>query len=154
MSNRSPNQAPEATGVRGRPSDGEPLSGRERSGPVFGSTGRRRGRPASPPETVRSKRAVTFVTEAELEKLQSLADRLDDPDQIDTCRDEVRRIRDDKWTSFRLVEGSCCLAAGPDVSLFNEVDLLDRALKALEQRDAAGAASLLRDYLSDASTFP
>jgi len=79
------------------------------------------------------------------QQLQSLADRLDDPDQIDTCRDEVRRIRDDKWTSFRLVEGSCCLAARPDVSLLKEVDLLDRALKALEQRDAAGAASLLRD---------
>ncbi|MEP1470997.1 MAG: hypothetical protein ABJK25_08510 [Halieaceae bacterium] len=36
---------------------------------------RRLGRPPLPPETTRSQRVVTFVTQAELEQLHSLADR-------------------------------------------------------------------------------
>jgi hypothetical protein len=34
---------------------------------------KRLGRPPSPPETTRSERVVTFLTQSELEKLQQLA---------------------------------------------------------------------------------
>ena len=37
------------------------------------------GRPAGPPETVRRNRVVTFLTDAEFEKLEALADEKDEP---------------------------------------------------------------------------
>ncbi len=86
------------------------------------------------------------------EQLQSLTDRLDDPNQLDACKDEMRRIRDKQWESFRSSEGSCCLVPSPDADLFSEVHMMDRVVTALEQRDAAEAASLLREALSSADT--
>ena len=37
------------------------------------------GRPAAPPETVRRNRVATFLTDAELAKLEALADEKDEP---------------------------------------------------------------------------
>ena len=83
------------------------------------------------------------------DQLQSLLDRLDDPNQLDACIDEMRRIRDKQWSSASGSSGSCCIVSGPNADLICEVHLMDRVLTALEQRDAAGAASILKDALSD-----
>jgi len=83
-------------------------------------------------------------------QLQSLVDRLDDPNQLDECIDEMRRIHDEQWGSGSGSAGSCCIVGGVDANLFNEAKLMNQALASLEQRDAAGAASILKEALANA----
>jgi len=85
------------------------------------------------------------------DRIDSLRADLARPAQIDRCREELRKMLEIKQALlWRADAGTCC--AGPVVanSFFAEVQLLEKALEALDKGDAGTAASLLEELAAHA----
>ena len=85
------------------------------------------------------------------DRIDSVRADLARPAQIDRCREELRKMLEIKQALlWRADAGTCC--AGPVVanSFFAEVQLLEKALEALDKGDAGTAASLLEELAAHA----
>jgi hypothetical protein len=81
------------------------------------------------------------------ETLESLENRLLDPQQVPECREEIERMLQIKETLlWRADAGSSCVGRAMSANLFGEVRLLEAALQALDEGDAPGAASLMKEF--------
>jgi len=85
------------------------------------------------------------------DRIDSLRADLARPAQVNRCREELRKMLEIKQALlWRADAGTCC--AGPVVanSFFAEVQLLEKALEALDKGDAGTAASLLEELAAHA----
>jgi len=83
------------------------------------------------------------------EKVKALKERLRNPSEASQCRGELKKMLEIKETLYwRADAGSCCVGCSLPARLFWEVQLLEAALRALEEGDGNKAASLLEDFAS------
>ncbi|RLC91900.1 MAG: hypothetical protein DRI39_09380 [Chloroflexi bacterium] len=85
------------------------------------------------------------------DRIDSLRADLARPAQVNRCREELRKMLEIKQALlWRADAGTCC--AGPVVanSFFAEVQLLEKALEALDKGAAGTAASLLEELAAHA----
>ncbi len=83
------------------------------------------------------------------EGVQNLREKLLNSEEIEQCKDELKRMLDIKEASlWRAADGGCCCCAVDNLSarLSWEVQLLEEALKAVEEKDHVKAAAILVDY--------
>ncbi len=81
------------------------------------------------------------------EGVESLENRLLDPQQVPQCREEIERMRQIKETlCWRADMGACCVGPAMSAKLFAEVRLLETALEALDEGDAPRAASFMKEF--------
>ena len=82
------------------------------------------------------------------ESVKELRERLKDPDKVDQCRDEVRKMLEIKGSRlWRAEAGSCCNLQPLAAQLAWEVQDLEDLLTAIEKDKTVQAASMLEDYI-------
>ena len=85
------------------------------------------------------------------ERVQDLSKRLQD-EGSDQCREELEKmleIKDALLWRADAAKCSCCVSWDLPAQLAREVDLLESALAALEEKDIDRVVALLEDYASE-----
>ena len=81
------------------------------------------------------------------DQVQSLRSRVNDQENLPSCIEEVRRMIDIKSAlCLQANERSGCCGPGMPMSLFGEVQILERILQKLEDGHTEEAIALLEDY--------
>jgi len=81
------------------------------------------------------------------DRVEALKERLSNPSEASQCREELKKMLGIKETLlWRADAGSCCVGCGLSTHLFEEVQLLEAALRALEEGNGSKAASLLEEF--------
>ena len=82
------------------------------------------------------------------DSVDKLRKRLSNPEAIEQCKDELKRMLEIKEASLWRAEGGFCCGSFESIKdcLVGEVQLLEKALVALEQGNIAEASVLLESY--------
>ena len=81
------------------------------------------------------------------EQVRSLCSQLNDPENLSSCIEEVRKMIDIKSAlCWRADERSGCCGPGMPLYLYGELQTLERTLQELESENISQAVSLLEHY--------
>ncbi len=82
-------------------------------------------------------------------RVEAVIERLAEPANLEDATQEVHRMMNAKYDQACQAGGvSCCSASGglPDMSMYNEMDFLKRALDALGEKDVTKGIEVLKEY--------
>jgi hypothetical protein len=90
------------------------------------------------------------------ESVHKLIQRLENPEETEACEEEIARMLEIKQTLLWRAEAarsSCsCVPWQLMAQLTTEVQLLERALEAIDSDDSVRTASILDDYIQQLQT--